>query len=130
MRTPQVPGSRLLLTVAVLFLVAGAIVFALPHRLEGPVLMRISPGHGLATNDLIALGPLLTGSALLVRWRARGALCSAAIRRSGVATALAAGMGLGLLIASVFSTFSWWWAVGVVLLTVALTLTSMRATPR
>lgn len=115
-----------MLSVAMLFLIAGVILFALPHKLEGSVLVRISPGRGVAVADLIALGPLLTGSALLVFRRPLGALRAVGPHRlGGIATPFAAGAGLGLLIASMLRRFVWWWALGVVLLTVALALTSI-----
>ena len=103
--------------VAPLGLVALAVVLlAAPRRLEGPVLLPISPGHALALLDTLALVPLLVGSGWLYGglWRRRrqlaGMLCAAPARSAlGL---LVAGLGLGLLLASVLSTFFWWWAVG------------------
>jgi hypothetical protein len=48
---------------AILFVLA-FVLFAVPARLEGPVLVPISPGHGLALIDVVALMPLLGGLAL------------------------------------------------------------------
>ena len=41
------------------------VLFAVPARFEGPVLVPLSPGHGLALIDVVALVPLLGGLALL-----------------------------------------------------------------
>jgi hypothetical protein len=98
-------------------------LFAVPGRFEGPLLVAISPGHGLALVDVVALVPLLGGLALLFGGlcRRRERLGAALRRRPGAAGAVVfgAGMGLGLLIASVF-VFFWWWAIGAVLVTAAL----------
>jgi hypothetical protein len=98
-------------------------LFAVPARLEGPVLVPISPGHGLALVDVMALVPLLGGSALLFGglWRRRERLDATLTRWPWLARAgiFGAGVGLGLLVASVFAAF-WWWAVGAGLLTAAL----------
>ena len=45
--------------------VLALILFALPAGLEGPVLVPISPGHGLSLVDVVALVPLLAGTGLL-----------------------------------------------------------------
>jgi hypothetical protein len=65
-------AMRWLLGCGTLLAVAVAL-FAVPTRLEGPMLVRISPGHGLALVDVIALAPLLGGVALLFGglWRGR-----------------------------------------------------------
>jgi hypothetical protein len=41
------------------------LLFVVPAGLEGPVLVPISPGHGLSLVDLVALAPLLAGTGLL-----------------------------------------------------------------
>jgi hypothetical protein len=109
---------------ATLFALALAFaLFAVPARFEGPVLVPISPGHGLALIDVVALVPLLGGLALLVGglWQRRERLDAALTRRPWAARvgAFAVGLGLGLLIASVF-VFFWWWAIGAGLLTAML----------
>lgn len=123
----RIPGKRPLFCAVALFVIAGWIVIALPHRLEGPVLVRISAGHGVSVSDLVALGPLLTGLALLVLWWPRRTLLMVVTHRHGfaVATAFLAGVGLGLVTASVFRRFFGWWVVGVALLTLAIALTSI-----
>jgi len=107
---------------AILFALA-FVLFAVPARLEGPLLVPISPGHGLTLIDVVALVPLLGGLALLVGglWQRRERLDAALTRRPWAARmgAFAVGLGLGLLIASVF-VFFWWWAIGAGLLTAML----------
>jgi hypothetical protein len=114
----------------ILFALAFAL-FAVPARLEGPVLVPISPGHGLALIDVVALVPLLGGLALLAGglWKRRERLDTALARRPWAARAGAfgVGLGLGLLIASVFAFF-WWWAIGAGLLTAMLVAAAVVAT--
>jgi hypothetical protein len=97
-------------------IVSGIAILALPAGLEGPTLLPISPGHGLSLVDTVGVVPLIAGSMWLHAglWRRRARLALWARRRTGAATGLtfAAGLGLGLLLASAFSAFYWWWAVG------------------
>jgi hypothetical protein len=106
------------------------VLFAVPARFEGPVLVPLSPGHGLALIDVVALVPLLGGLALLAGglWRRRERLDAAFGRRPWAARAGAfgVGLGLGLLIASVF-VFFWWWAIGAGLLTAMLVTAAVAA---
>ena len=99
------------------------LLFVVPASLEGPVLVPISEGHGLSRVDSVALVPLLAGTALLTGglWQRRQALDAALTRRAWLARAgvFTAGLGLGLLVASVFSFF-WWWAIGAALLSAAV----------
>jgi hypothetical protein len=99
------------------------VLFVVPARFEGPVLVPISPGHGLTLVDVVALVPLLGGVALLFGglWQRRERLDATLTRRPWLARAGAfgAGLGLGLLVASVFAFF-WWWAIGAGLLTATL----------
>jgi hypothetical protein len=115
-------ATRWLLGCGALFALA-LLLFVVPATLEGPVLVPISPGHGLSLVDVVALAPLLAGTALLAGglWRRRQALDAALTRRPWMAGAgtFVAGLGLGLLMASVF-TFFWWWAIGAALLTSTL----------
>jgi hypothetical protein len=106
------------------------ILFVVPARLEGPVLVPISPGHGLSLVDVVALVPLLAGTGLLAGglWRRRQRLDAALTRWpwSARAGAFLGGLGLGLLVASVF-TFFWWWAIGAALLTGTLLTAALVA---
>jgi hypothetical protein len=92
------------------------VVLALPDRVEGPVLVQISEGHALSVLDTVAVVPLIIASLWLKTglWQRRGALQRAlagAPERAGIAL-FVSGVGLGLLIASAFSSFFWWWAIG------------------
>jgi len=70
----------------------GVAVLALPARMEGPPLVAISPGHALSLVDGVGVVPLVAGSLWL---------------------------HVGLLLASAFSTFYWWWALGAAIFAVA-----------
>ncbi len=110
--------------------VVALVLFAVPSRFEGPVLIPISPGHGLSLVDLAAVVPLIAGvTALGVFLMRRRAVLECTIRlRPWAATTVlfGAGIGLGLLFASVFPFF-WWWAVGATLVTLALVLVALAA---
>ena len=111
-------------------------LLAAPARVEGPVLLPISPGHALSALDSFALVPLLIGTGWL-----QAGLCRRrerlyeTIRLSparGSLGVFVAGAGLGLLLASVFPWF-WWWAVGATLfgamMIAALVTACRRAAP-
>ncbi|MFZ5814804.1 MAG: hypothetical protein ACOY93_05830 [Bacillota bacterium] len=97
---------------------AGAWLIARPD--DNRRLLTFSEAHGLALAD--AAGALLLVAAFLLL------LLSIARRRRRIAARLRerpaglgvlsflAGVGLGLLIASVFTDFWWWWLIGAVLL--------------
>jgi hypothetical protein len=100
-------------------LVAVAVaLLAAPAEFEGPVLLPISPGHALSVLDSVALILLLTGLAWLHRgvWLRRHRVYDAmrASPGKGALGVFAVGLGVGLLLASAFSTF-WWWATGATL---------------
>ncbi len=113
--------------------VIALVLFAVPSRFEGPVLVPVSPGHGLSLVDLAAVVPLVAASAFLAVFlvRKRAVLECAIRRRPWMAAAVlfGGGFGLGLLFASVFPFF-WWWAVGATLFTVSLVLVSLAAAGR
>ena len=104
------------------------------HR---PRLPRLRPqgqsGHGLSLVDVVALVPLLAGTGLLFGglWQRRQRLDVALTRRpwSARVGAFVAGLGLGLLVASVFAFF-WWWAIGAALLTAMLLAAALVAAGR
>ena len=102
----------------------GLVLLAAPAAIEGPVWLPISPGHALSRLDAIALVPLLAGTFALYHglWRRRARLHLVASRALAPAAVLvfAGSFGLGLLIASAFSAFFWWWAIGAVLFGSAL----------
>jgi hypothetical protein len=107
-------------------------LLAAPARLEGPVLVPISPGHALSVLDSVALIPLLTGLAWLYWgvWARRSRLYDAmrASPGKGGLAVFAAGLGVGLLLASAFSTFWWWWAIGATLFLAMTTFAVIAAT--
>jgi hypothetical protein len=113
--------------------VIALILFAVPSRFEGPVLIPISPGHGLSLVDLAAVIPLIAGLTALGVFLARRRVrleCTIRLRPWMAATVFfGAGTGSGLLFASVFPFF-WWWAVGATLSTVALVLVALAAAGR
>ena len=116
-------------------LVASAIaLLAAPAQFEGPVLVPISPGHALAVLDSIALVPLLTGLAWLYWgiWSRRYGFYDAMHESPGKGSfgMFAAGLGVGLLLASAFSTFWWWWAIGAMLFLAMTSSAVMAATRR
>jgi hypothetical protein len=115
---------------------AGVAILALPASVEGPPLVPISPGHALSALDAIGVAPLALGSLWLHTglWRRRSRLSGMARARPGLTFFLtfAAGLGLGLLLASAFSLFHAWWAIGAALFgaaNLALVL-ALRAEPR
>ena len=100
-------------------LLSALVLFALPAHVEGPVLLRVGPGHAIAVLDAVAVIPLVASSSLFFwgLWRQRVLLTVLVRRHPGRSTTLAflLGLGFGLLVASVFSDFFWWWAIGAVL---------------
>lgn len=102
----------------------GLAILAAPSSVEGPVLLPISPGHAISRLDAVALVPLIVGTlgvyAGLWRRRARAYQLAAQSPGQFALAIFAGGFGLGLLIASAFSTFFWWWAIGAVLFSVVL----------
>jgi hypothetical protein len=112
----------------------GLVILALPASVEGPTLLPISPGHALSLVDTVGVVPLVGGSLWLHAglWRRRPRVARWARDNAGLAGALtfAAGLGLGLLLASAFSAFYWWWAVGAAIFAaanVAVVLVAMAA---
>ena len=110
---------RQVLVCGVLLLV-GIAALSIPAGGEGRVLVPISEGHGLSAVD--AVGALLLAVAgtwleVLVIGRLPHTGLSA---RPVFGLGLLAGLGVGLLLASVFSGFFWWWAVGAAAVGVAL----------
>lgn len=102
-------GPIILLTFSIL-------IFALPDSLEGPELFNVGEGHGLSLMDLVALIPLLISAGWIQKglWGRRIYLFNKITVYPGSASLLIffIGLGLGLLIASAFNTFNYWWAAG------------------
>lgn len=99
----------------------GVAMLALPERWEGPLLIEISPGHALRLADAIGLIPLLIGFHWLEwgLWQRRIPLLKGEAPSTIAGLAFSVGLGLGLLLASAFSGFFWWWAIGAMLFAVA-----------
>jgi len=102
-----------------ILLALGLLLLAVPARFEGPALLEVGPGHAISLVDLAGLVPLVLGSRCLHSglWRRRRALEAWARDRPWPAIALfsTGALGLGLLLASAFSRFFWWWAIGAVI---------------
>jgi hypothetical protein len=106
-------------------------LLAAPARVEGPVLLPVSPGHALSVLDSFAVVPLLIGTGWLQAglWKRRERLYETILvspARGGLRV-FVAGAGLSLLLASVFPWF-WWWAVGATLFGAMLIAASVAAT--
>jgi hypothetical protein len=100
----------------------GIVILAAPSQWEGPVLLPISPGHGLSVLDMFGVAPLILGTGRLYvgLWQRRGRLI-VLLQQSPITGGLGvfiAGLGMGLLIASSFSAFWWWWAIGAILFSI------------
>ena len=96
--------------------IVGVGVLALPDA--GPRLVAFSEAHGLTLLDTAGVAMLLGGWVPVLRRASAGrqAAGGAAWAPRSRWPAFVAGLGLGLLIASVFSDFAGWWAVGAGLL--------------
>ena len=105
------PIARQVLVAGLLVLV-GLALLAVPARVEGPVLVPISEGHGLSLVDAIGAALLAVAvtwlEVLIVLRLPRLGLSPRALFGLG----LLAGVGIGLAVASSFRGFFWWWAVG------------------
>ncbi|MQA87436.1 MAG: hypothetical protein GEV03_23115 [Streptosporangiales bacterium] len=93
----------------------GVAVIALPD--SGPRLVSISAAHGPSLQDTLGIVALLAGAGApwWFIWRGRGRLADTT-GGTQVALAFTAGLGLGLLLASVAADFGAWWAIGAGLL--------------
>lgn len=100
----------------VILLSLSILVFALPAQWEGPLILSIGEGHGLSLLDTFALIPLMASAIWIQKglWARRIYLFNKITMYPGSASLLIffIGLGLGLLIASAFNTFFYWWAVG------------------
>jgi len=106
--------------IAALLMAVGVLVLFIPTAGEGRVLLPISEGHGLSAVDAVGATLLALGGTWLEVLVVRRLPYLALPPRALFGLGLLAGLGVGLLIASVFSGFFWWWAVGAAALGVAL----------
>ncbi len=118
-------------SVGITLVIVGLVCLALPDVFEGREILVISPGHALSILDAFALVPLVFGASLLEYgiWRQRREVMQIWINNpaSGAGVCFGAGIGLGLLLASVFSSFSLWWALGALIFGVFLLRVSLLA---
>jgi hypothetical protein len=97
-------------------MVVGVVVNALPDR--GESIVSLGSEHGLSGQDLVGVAILLAGWLVVAReiWVRRDRVLRAVGEREKVAATFAAGLGLGLLFASLFNEWTWWWMLAVALL--------------
>ncbi len=109
----EVP-NRLVLAVALV--VVGSVIVALPD--SDRRLVSLSEEHGPSALDAVGIAVLLVGWLVAARelWARRRAVLRQAGRRGTVVASFATGLGSGLLVASVFGDFAWWWAIGAAIL--------------
>ena len=111
--------TRAPLVACLAVMAAGLGVLALPASVEGPVLVPISEGHGLSLIDAVGAGLLAIGGTWLEVLVVRRLPHLAFSPRVLFGLGLLAGLGIGTVVASVFTGFFWWWAIGAAALTVA-----------
>jgi uncharacterized membrane protein len=117
----QGPGApRTHVAISALLIVAGMLLLFIPAAGEGRVLLPISKGHGLSAVDAVGAALLAVGGTWLEVLVVRRLPYLGIPPRALFGLGLLAGLGAGLLIASVFSGFFWWWAVGATALGLAV----------
>lgn len=116
--SPDAPRRQVAITA--LLIVAGVLILFVPAGAEGRVLVPISAGHGLSAVDAAGATLLAVGATWLEVLVVRRLPHLALAPRALFALGLLAGLGVGLVIASVFSGFLWWWGVGAAALGVAV----------
>ncbi|NUT22451.1 MAG: hypothetical protein HOV77_25035 [Hamadaea sp.] len=105
------------IVVALLLVVCGIGVLALPAGLEGPQVIRFGPGHGPSLLDLAGI-VLLTPGGLWLLYLIFSRLAAARLPGGALfGVGAGFGLGLGLTIASVFADFAAWWIIGLSLVT-------------
>ena len=104
------------LVVGCLAMAAGVVINGLPDR--GDSLVSLGSEHGLSGKDLVGVVVLLAGWLLVARevWMRRARVLAAVAAPERIAAAFVGGLGLGLLFASLFNEWTWWWIVAVALL--------------
>src|SRR5687767_10747334 len=107
---------RMQIAICGALVVVGIGVLAIPSAYEGRVLVPISEGHGLSAVDTVGACLLAFAGTWLEVLVVRRLPYLALAPRALFGLGLAAGLGIGLVVASAFSGFFWWWAVGGVIL--------------
>ncbi|WP_412539601.1 hypothetical protein R8Z50_27680 [Longispora sp. K20-0274] len=117
---------RVQFTLALLLVAFGGAVLAMPAGFEGPTLVELGPRHAVSLVDLVGAVPLAIGGT----WLEILIVVRLPRLRLGPRTLLglgfAAGLGLGLVLASVYQGY-WWWAVGAGAFAVVLAGLTVRA---
>ena len=113
-------APRTQVAISALLIVVGVVVLFVPAGDEGRVLVPVSEGHGLSAVDGVGAALLALGGTWLEVLVVRRLPYLALPPRALFGLGLLAGLGIGLLIASVFTGFFWWWAIGATALGVAL----------
>ena len=100
----------------VYLLIIAVLIIMLPKWLEGPVIYEIDDMHHLTLANAIALVPLMISVTWIQRgiWKRRIYLFNKVTIYTGSAVLVifSMGLGLGMLLASAFFSFHYWWAVG------------------
>lgn len=95
---------------------AGVVINALPD--SGASIISLGSEHGLSGLDLVGVALLVGGWLVVVAdiWRRRARVLDRVGAAERISAAFGAGVGLGLLSASLFNEWSGWWLLGVALL--------------
>jgi hypothetical protein len=95
---------------------AGVVMNAVPD--PGESVVSLGSEHGLSFLDLVGVAVLLAGWLVVATevWRRRARVLDRVAPVERIGAAFAAGIGLGLLSASLFNEWSWWWVLGTALL--------------
>jgi hypothetical protein len=95
---------------------AGVVMNAAPD--PGKSVVSLGSEHGLSVLDLVGVAVLLAGWAVVATavWRRRARVLDRVGAPERIGAAFAAGVGFGLLPASLFNEWPWWWVLGTALL--------------
>ena len=100
----------------VYILLLAVLIGLVPQQWEGPLIIEDGTGNGLSYLNLVALLPLLIAVTWIQNglWKRRIYLFNKVTIYPGAASLIIffMGLGLGLLTASAFREFFYWWAVG------------------
>jgi hypothetical protein len=95
---------------------AGVVMNAVPD--PGRSVVSLGSEHGLSVLDLVGVAVLLAGWLIIATgiWRRRARILDRIAPQERIGAAFAAGVGLGLLSASLFNEWPWWWVLATALL--------------
>ena len=105
----------------------GGVILALPDA--GPRLLSFSRAHGPSTQDALGILVMVAGWAVFLSalWPLRHRVLRHAAPHAFSGGVFAAGVGLGLVVASVGSDYPHWWVIGAGLLVAAQALFAYAA---